>query len=367
MWKDKKFVIAALAIIASIAILLPLKTAVAGPATQSEDEPLVVAIKSIPPFVIIDKERITGFSIDLWEEMAEQIGLPYEYTTVDTVEDQLQMIGDGDADLAIAAITVNSEREDLFDFSYPYYDSGLQIMTRLGGGQVVRGLVSVALSPESLRIIFIFSLTMFIIGNLVWLFERKKNSEEFPQSYLKGVWEGIWWSVVTVTTVGYGDKSPRSVIGRLLGMFTIIFGLFLIANFTAAITTQLTLEGIRSSINSMEDLPGKRVVTVADSTAAQYLSDNFIRHNTTQTIEEAVEQLINDQADAIVYDAPILQFLANTEGKGDVQVVGSILQPEQYAIALPLDSPHRKEVNKALLDAYQNGTYYEVHGKWFGE
>jgi ABC-type amino acid transport substrate-binding protein len=283
------------------------------------------------------------------------------------VEDQLQMVTDGEADLAIAAITINSEREDTLDFSYPYYNSGLQIMTRAGGGQLARGLLSVALSPEALQIVLGFLLIMFIFGNLIWFFERKKNNEEFPQSYFKGVWEGIWWSVVTVTTVGYGDKAPRSFIGRLLGIFTILFGLFLIANFTASITTQLTLEGIQSSINSVDDLPGKRVVTVADSTASQYLTDNYIGHTTTETIEEAVEQLANDQADAIVYDAPILQFLANTGAKGKVQVVGSILQPEYYGVAFPLDSPYRKTVNKALLDAFQNGTIDEIGEKWFGQ
>lgn len=350
-----------------LALLLSHAPADAAPATQTGNKELVVAVKSIPPFVIIEDERITGFSIDLWEELAKEIEATYEYVVVETVEEQLQMLEDGDADLAIAAITVNSEREELFDFAYPYYDSGLQIMTGLGGGQAVRGLAAVALSPESLQIILGFLLTMFFIGNLAWLSERKKNSEEFPQSYLKGVWEGIWWSVVTVTTVGYGDRAPRTIIGRILGMFTIIFGLFLIANFTASITTQLTLEGIRSPIDSIEDLPGKRVVTVLDSTSAEYLTENFVRYSTTETIEEAVEQLIDDQVDAVVYDAPILQFLANTQAKGQAQVVGSILQPEQYAIAFPLDSLNRKEVNKALLESYQNGAYQEIHAKWFGE
>jgi len=365
MWKKKKIGLLGLVVV-MVALVLN-GTAFAGQEVQSEDKPLIVAIKSIPPFVIIEDERITGFSIDLWEEIAQQMEIPFEYVVVDTVEEQLQMITDGEADLAIAAITINSEREDIMDFSYPYYSSGLQIMTRSGGGQLARGLLSVVLSPEALQIILGFILVMFIFGNLVWLAERKKNSEQFPQGYSQGVWEGIWWSIVSVTTVGYGDKAPQTVFGRLLGMFTILFGLFLIANFTAAITSQLTLEGIRSSINSVDDLPGKRVVTVADSTASQYLTDNYIRHNTTETIEEAIEQLINDQTDAIVYDAPILQYLAITEAKGEVQVVGSVLQPEYYGVPLPLESPYRKIINKALLDAVQNGALEEIRQKWFGE
>lgn len=339
------------------------ETVAARAIAQSDDTKLVVAIKPISPFVIIEGDRITGFSIDLWEELAQQAEIPFEYVVVESVDDQIEMVTDGEADAAIAAITINSEREDLMDFSYAYYQSGLQIMIPVAGAQIARGLLSLILSPAVLRIIFLFLVTMFIMGNVVWFLERKKNTEEFPKGYFQGVWEGIWWSIVTVTTVGYGDKAPRTVLGRLMGMFTILFGLFLIANFTAQITTRLTLDGMRGVISSVDDLPGKRVVTVVDSTASQFLSDNYIRHNTTDTIEAAVEQLVHDQADAIVYDAPILQFLATTAAKGDVQVVGSILQVEYYGVGLPLESPYRKEINKALMDSFQNGAYDEIHQK----
>lgn len=172
---------------------------------------------------------------------------------------------------------------------------------------------------------------------------------------------------MTVTTVGYGDKVPRSILGRVLGMFWILAGLFLIANFTAAITTNLTLEGIRGSINSVDNLAGNAVVTVTDRTASEYLSDQGIVHTQVETIEEAYEHLSDGRADALVYDAPVLQFYAAGEGQGMVQLVGSKLRPEWYTIALPLDSPYRKEINKAMLDVTDGGAYREISEKWFGE
>ena len=366
MWKVREIRAIGFSIVMVVA-LSQFGTAAAGPRAQSEGEPLVVATMPNPPFVITGGERITGYSIDLWEEIAQQSGLAYEYVVADTVEDQLQMVADGKADLAIGAISMNSEREDSLDFSHPYYTSGQQIMTPYGRGQVANNLLTIALSPAARQTVLGFVAIMFIIGNLMWLSERKKNSEQFPQSYFKGVWEGMWWAIVTVATVGYGDKVPRTAIGRLLGMVTILLGLLLIADFIAAITSQLTLEATRSPISSVEDLLGKRVLTVADSAAAQYLTENFIRFSTTETIDEAVEQLADDQADAIVYDAPILQHLAVTEGRGEVQVAGPLLQPETLGIAFPLGSPHRKTINKALLDAVQNGAYAEISQKWFGE
>ncbi len=334
---------------------------------QEASEKLAVVVKEIDPFVIKEEERLTGFSIDLWEELAREAELQYEYVEVETVDDQLEAVANEEADLAIAAITINSEREEIVDFSHPYYESGLQIMTPIGGVPLVSGFLGVVSSPEALGILGSFVLTLFLISNIVWFLERRKNTEEFPSSYVAGIWEAFWWAIVTVTTVGYGDKAPRSVLGRIVGMFWIMAGLFLIANFTASITTQLTLGGLKSTINSVEDLPGKAVVTVVDSTASDYLSEQRIAHSTVETTEEAYELLGNGSADAFVYDAPVLHYYASGEGKGLVQIVGEILQPEIYGIAFPLNSSDRKEINKALLDITASGAYGEINENWFGE
>ena len=46
---------------------------------------------------------------------------------------------------------------------------------------------------------------LFIFGNLIWLAERRRNTEQFPRQYLHGVGNGMWFGLVTLTTVGYGD------------------------------------------------------------------------------------------------------------------------------------------------------------------
>jgi ABC-type amino acid transport substrate-binding protein len=67
-----------------------------------------------------------------------------------------------------------------------------------------------------------------------------------------------------------------------------------------------------------------------------------------------------------VYDAPVLQYYAHTDGKGLVQVVGPIFREETYGIALPTGSSLRKPINESLLRMMQNGTYDSMYQKWFG-
>jgi ABC-type amino acid transport substrate-binding protein len=216
-----------------------------------------------------------------------------------------------------------------------------------------------------LRLFVFLVLSILIAGHVIWLIERRRN-EEFPQTYFRGVWEGIWWAAVTVTTVGYGDKTPIGRIGRLFGMFWMFAGLFIIANFTAGVTSQLTLQTLQGVINGPEDLPGKQVVTVAGSTSDAWLQNEGIGHRTVATIEEAYELLDSGRVDAVVYDHPVLLYYTLQNPEQGYVVAGEVFNEEDYGMAFPYGSPLREEVNRALLILLENGTYDQIYTKWYG-
>jgi voltage-gated potassium channel len=58
----------------------------------------------------------------------------------------------------------------------------------------------------------------------------------------KNLWDGIWWAVVTVTTVGYGDLYPKSVGGRLVGMALMFVGIGFLSLLTAAVASRFVRE-----------------------------------------------------------------------------------------------------------------------------
>ncbi|XP_073230539.1 uncharacterized protein [Porites lutea] len=79
-----------------------------------------------------------------------------------------------------------------------------------------------------------------IFGILIWVLESRSNAEEFPRSFLRGSLEGIWWAFVTMATVGYGDKAPKSFLARLLSILWMFTGVAVMAYLTATMTTALT-------------------------------------------------------------------------------------------------------------------------------
>jgi polar amino acid transport system substrate-binding protein len=330
----------------------------------AQDGPLRVVIKPLKPFVDYSGEQNIGFSIDLWEEIATRLSRKFVYVRVDTVRQQIENVRDGAADVAITGISITKEREEIIDFSLPYFDAGLQIMTPIRGATTtIWTLLGTFLSANVLQIIAIVALFIVLIALVFTLVERRVDPT-FPRGWLAGLGEAIWWACVTVVTVGYGDRVPRGAWGRAVAIFWMFLGLFLISNFTATITSELTLRQLQGSINNIGDLRDKRVLVVDTSTSQRYMQFQGIPTRAVKSVDDAFAQLERGEADAMVYDAPVLQHYALSSGR--LHVVGSVFNPEAYGIAVPQGSPLREDINRVLLEIREDGTYERLRIKYFG-
>ena len=104
------------------------------------------------------------------------------------------------------------------------------------------------ISTTFARILAGLLLALLVSAVAIYFFERKENAEQFNENWISGIAAAMWWAAVTLTTVGYGDKVPKSVGGRFIGLIWMFAGLFIIAGFTAAVTSTLTVTQLRSRI-----------------------------------------------------------------------------------------------------------------------
>ncbi len=241
-----------------------------------------VGIKPLEPFVFIDEDgQPSGFSIDLWNAIAADLGIQYEWVPAGTVNELIDGIQSGKIDLAIAGISMTPEREALVDFTYPYFESGLQIMVPENPDPGSVNLTNIFFSSIVFKVLGVGLVLLFIMANLIWLMEKRSNPA-MPKSYVAGIWDGLWWGLNMLLKQEYMDQAkPDSFLKRLFAMGWMVAGIVLIAEFTAAITTSQTVSQLRPTIEGLSDLQGKRVVTVAGSTADDFLLTQEIRHNTT--------------------------------------------------------------------------------------
>jgi voltage-gated potassium channel len=84
-------------------------------------------------------------------------------------------------------------------------------------------------SGDTLRIAAILTLALVVIaGAAQWVV----NAE------VKSLWDGVWWAVVTATTVGYGDIPVTTAQGRIIGIIVMAMGIAFVSLLTAAIAAR---------------------------------------------------------------------------------------------------------------------------------
>ncbi len=328
---------------------------------------LKVVTKVIPPFVFEDKGKLSGFSIDLWENIAKEIGVKSTFTVKPSVVDLLSEIESKKADIGIAAVSITAEREEKFDFSLPMFAGGLQILVpNTDKGGVKSGLYQMLqtfFSPTLFQLIALAIALIFFAAHIIWLSERNHKEGMIPKDYLPGIFKASWWAAATLAT--QADEMPKGVVGRFIAIIWMFIGILFVAYFTATATTSLTVQQLQGDIKGVQDLPGKVVVTTKGSTAAAYLKEEKMKVLEVEKIEEAYEKVLSKNADAVVFDAPVLLYYAAHEGKGKVEIVGNIFREENYGIVMTNNNPYRKQVNKVLLTLKENGTYQALYDKWF--
>jgi len=343
-------------------------TAPSAPENTSGQAPanrtLRVAITNVAPFVLPQTATPEGFSIDIWDELARRMHTDFTWIKVARQADLLPAVQRGDADVAIAAITMTPEREKTVDFSLPYFDSGLQIMVRANNNNTF--LTSFWSIPWLAigQLVGVAVVIVFVLANLVWLMERK-HDPNFPKPWLRGVGEGLWVTMLIIATGEHGERETAGLWKRLLVPAMWLIGVVLIAQLTATVTSSQTVARLQSNIRGPDDLPGKTIGTVPGTVAADYLTDRGLPFVEVNSATEGFRVLMQGEVQAIVYDAPTLQYWAGKLGTGALAVVGPIFRPERYGIAVADGSPLRKSINETLLSMYEDGTYERIYGKWF--
>jgi ABC-type amino acid transport substrate-binding protein len=153
-----------------------------------------------------------------------------------------------------------------------------------------------------------------------------------------------------MATVGYGDKAPVTLAGRILGLIWMFTAILLVASFTASITAALTVGALDGRVQGAEDLPQVRVATVAATTSADWLNQREVRATESPTLDLLLRELVDGRVDAIVYDAPILAYHLRAQQQGTLRLLPGRFDKQHYAIALAPRSPLREVLNRALLE-----------------
>ena len=204
-----------------------------------------------------------------------------------------------------------------------------------------------------------------IPAHIIWLLERRHSNGIIPSDkYIPGIFYAMYWSAATLAT--QAETQPRQWLARVMAVFWMFAGIVFVALYTAQLAAQLTVAQIQGGINGPDDLAGRTVATTRGSTAANVLRELNARVVEVANIGEAYKALLDKQADAVVFDSPVLLYYAANEGKGRVHIVGAPFRKEDYGIIFRPNNPLRRQVNATLLGMREDGSYQRIYDRWFG-
>ena len=353
-----------------VVLLLAVIGGVPGVAPQATAAPrnVTVATRELTPFVMSDGNLKTGFTIDLLNDIAKHTGWTYTYITQANVQDLLRAVAEGRADMGASAVSITGQRARTFDFSQPMLNAGLQIVAPVGNTEHYHpGLIDFLklLFSKTMAVWLLAALALTVLpAHIIWLMERGDDGSMIDRKYFPGIFQAFGWGLGMLAAAPL--DSPQRWPIRILTVLWTFVSIIFVAYYTAILTSNLTVSQIESQIGSPGDLIGKRVCTVANTTSPPALDRLGVRYIGLDKIDDCYAGLKNGDFDAVVYDAPVLDYYVNHEGTGVAAMAGPIFKDEDYGIAFPIGSKLKEDADEALLSMKEDGSYDLLKQKWFG-
>ncbi len=327
---------------------------------------LRVGIHQDPPFVLKDFEGYSGVSIDLWEHIAKTLDLQFQYVQVSDEVGIIRMLDYGEIDITINPLTNTPYRLEQFEVSQPFYISGIGIATSSSNKSQFQIFLNNFFSQDFLKVVLLLLFILLFFGTLLWFVERRKNQYQFRPGIM-GLFDGLWWAAVTMTTVGYGDKAPKTHLGKTIAIIWMFTAIIIISSFTATIASTLTVNTLEANINGLEDLQTVKDIGVIGASDGEdfVLENDLLPSQIFRTPHQGLRALARKDIEVLVHDKTALEHLIKTN---DLELKVSLLPlnfKKQYrSFIMPKSHPLFDKVNKQLIVQIQSAMWEESLKKY---
>jgi polar amino acid transport system substrate-binding protein len=311
-------------------------------------------------------EEYEGLVLDLWQRIALENDLAYELVLQTDTQEALEAVMSGELDLLVGPFSITSERLQTVDFTQPFFVSsvGVLLPSELPS---LWSRVRPFFTRAALSSVGVLLVCLFLVGNAMWLAERKQNPEHFSRQYLPGIGNGMWFALVTLTTVGYGDRAPMTPAGRFVASIWMLISLIAVSSLIGGLASAFTLALSKiptDGITSPEDLQGTRMAVVAGSSAAVWATEYQARVLAQPKLEDAVALVLAGRADGVVFDLPALEYYLAQNPDLDLQVADFVLSSENFGFVVPHDSPLTQQLDLTIVQLKEEGVIQDIKAFW---
>jgi voltage-gated potassium channel len=123
------------------------------------------------------------------------------------------------------------------------------------------------------------AMVIIFIGSLIMSYVEKIN-----------IGDALWWSIVTVTTVGYGDISPQTVLGRMVATVLMIMGIGFIGSLSSTLSTYFIKKEKTKQCEKEEEIASDlEIIKLKENKKAKFSKDEY-KNNIIEDIIKRIEK-----------------------------------------------------------------------------
>ncbi len=335
-------------------------------AASADEAPLRVAVYDVPPYGHLEPDgSMSGVSVELWRRAAELLGRDYRLIPVAEMTARIDGVARNDYDAAIGAITITPERLARVDFSYPAHRSGVAVAVRRDSGPVAALRTYASVVGELSPLIAVTLALLVAMGVAMWIAEKPRRAPTH-ESAVGSLRDGVYWAVVTMTTVGYGDKTPKTNAGRAIAILWMLASVALVSILSTTIVSRMTADRVASARPLAEaDLVGKRLAAVAHSSGAEFLDERRLPYAPYDDLPAALSAVARGEADAVVNSVGALQYAVSTRFSDAIERPQGVIAPAYMAFALPPGSALKKPLDRALIEITASPEWRRIEASYF--
>jgi ABC-type amino acid transport substrate-binding protein len=332
----------------------------------SSEKPLEILLAPRPPFAFKDElGQWDGLSISLWREIADRLQI--EFVLVETTLEQVVRTVREGTGSTIIGVAITPERAKSSFLTHAFESSGVGIATRERIGLLPS--VSASLEwMEVLQLLLLLILLFFIAAVLIWICERRHEVKHFHPRASRGIPDGMWWSVVTFATIGYGDKVPQTIAGRIVAATWILFSVVLVALFTGIIASRITLTAGAYVVTGADDLGHKRVGAVDGTLTSTILRRLGVPFERFESDPDGVDALAQGRLDAFISDYAVLHYYVEPLRERGLRVLPHPIARDFIALSFSRSLPSNllEAIDVAMLQEIATPDWTWVRHRYLG-
>ncbi|MDT0677166.1 ion channel [Autumnicola musiva] len=332
---------------------------------QPNGNQLVVGVFSQPPYMISDDNgNWDGISIRLWRAVADRMDLNYKLKEIAN-DSAVSVLIQQKADIVLLQdVTVAAEEK--IDFTHIYHKAELGIAA--AQSMQLTSILKAFFNQRFWYITGMLSVLLLIVGTIIYFIERKSNEDNFggERSIARGIGSGFWWAGVTMTTIGYGDKSPVTFWGRAVALIWMLVAMAVTAVLTASLVSAV-MGNSSGKISIPGDLRSMKMVAVEGSSAANYLQHERIPFKASSNISEALKIVKNQDADAVLHSLPVMRYTINNDPDLGLRVQPVNVNPHYYAFGLSQQDSLRESLNRTVLQVINSTLWQQELDRYIPE